>query len=382
VNAFFTDIRYRKLRVALMVLGLFVVLEIAVRVFFARPGIVVRNEENNPQSMPYLLDQLHKHKGEKVVCVGSSVMQGYLNSWDDRAFPSMAEKILREKYGRKNLRVFNLATAGNNFGDHLCVLNRVLEEEPDLVVQAIHFKLFSAFKPTSINRKENAYYLLGNPRLTDYLKRFNISAKDWIAIYLSGKIGDAWHLYGHRDLISLLAFGTKKVPQAEIKTAFADAFGFSTEEAVLARLHTPEEHNQEYLWKLLPQSLVNKHYEILGNFDFSDNNANWVSFVDTAKLGDEHDQKMLWYLTPMNKPFIDEMHFFDWDRVVPVYKERVYQVLRANRHKLVDYSMSVHSANFSDTDHINMAGHKQVAKRMARDIDEMLKSSRRQEWSH
>ncbi|MCC6157687.1 MAG: SGNH/GDSL hydrolase family protein [Deltaproteobacteria bacterium] len=357
-----------------MVVAIFVVLEIAVRLFFSRPGIVVRNEENNPQAMPYLLDQYENHKGLKVACIGSSVMQGYLNSWDDRAFPAMAEKILRKKYGYKNLKTFNFATAGNTFGDHLCVLNRVLKDDPDLIVHAVHFKLFSSFRPTPIARTDNAYYLLGHPELAAYLQRFNISTRDWVKIYLSGKVGDAWHTYGYRDLMSLLMFGTKKVPQKEIADAFHELFGFVSQEAMLARLNTPEEHNQEYLWKLLPQVLVAKHFEICGNFDFTDNNPSWVSFNDGAKLAALHDQSVMYYMTPINRPFVEEMNFFNWERVVPVMKERVYQVTRQYDHQILDYTQAVDPAYFSDTDHINMAGHKQVASRLAKDIDRRLTS--------
>ena len=71
------------------------------------------------------------------------------------------------------------------------------------------------------------------------------------------------------------------------------------------------------------------------------------------------------------------MGFFDWESMIPVYKENIYHVMRLYRHKLVDCSFSVNPAFFSDTDHINMNGHRQLAGRLARDIHRQLTSRRR-----
>ncbi|MBZ0270630.1 SGNH/GDSL hydrolase family protein [bacterium] len=377
VPTFFREPRFRYFRVALYVFLIFLVIEIGVRAFFARPDIVIRNAGNNDQAMEYLLEQLRDYKGKKVAFIGSSVMQGYLNAWDERAFPSMAEKILREKYGHEDLKAFNLGVAGASFADHLCILNKVMDADPDVIVQAIHFKLFSTHKATPITRPENAYYLMGVDGFASYLSRFRISPKDFADIWISHTLARFWRTFAHRNLITHLSTGEEHVAMQIVRRKLSAIFGFVTEEEFLARLHTPEEHNQEYLWKLLPEPLAIQNYEILGNFDFTDNNPQWQNFEDGAALAREHGYRLLYYLTPMNKPLIEERSFFDWGKVVPAYKENVYHVTRRNKHKLVDYSLAVHPANFSDTDHINMAGHEQVARRVAKDIDRELKDKRR-----
>ena len=231
---------------------------------------------------------------------------------------------------------------------------------------------------TAISRQSNVYYLMGADNFGKCLARFNISPKQFVAIFLDKSIGSHIKLYGHRDLITHLITGSDRVAMQQVTRAFQASFGFLSEEAILAQLHTPAEHNQEYLWKLLPDSLMKQNYEICGNFNFSDENPAWLSFIDENKMAKDHDKTILWYLTPMNKAFIDEAHFFEWDKIVPVYKKRVWEVTRRYDHELRDYSQGVvDTAYFSDTDHINMAGHHQVAVRMAKDVDQMLKTTRR-----
>ena len=362
-----------------MTLALFLLCEVAVRIYFSRPNLVIRNSGNDNQSMQYLFEQMHKYEGqgERIAFVGSSVMQGYINAYDNRSFPSMAQNILRKKYGYKKLKTFNLGVAGANFADHLCILNQVLKEEPDAIVHAIHFKLFSTHRAKPISRESNIYYLWGVPEFSRYFKRFNIPPKKFASIYLDHKIGEVFKLYGHKDLITHLVTGAERVAMEQVNRRFQGTFGFLTEEALLARLHTPDDHNQEYLWKLLPKPLLKQNYEICGNFNFTDENEAWLNFKDECKLADQKDQTIMWYFTPMNRAFIEERQFFDWRKVIPVYKENVYSVVRQYRHQLQDYSLSVDTANFSDTDHITMNGHKQVARRVAKDIDKFLKNKRR-----
>ncbi|MCZ7582719.1 MAG: hypothetical protein M5R36_04940 [Deltaproteobacteria bacterium] len=83
-----------------MVLAIFVAVEAVVRVVTARPNLVTRNVGTDDQNLQYLLEQLHRSKRlgtPRIVFIGSSVMQGYLNAWDDRAFPFMAQQMLRKK---------------------------------------------------------------------------------------------------------------------------------------------------------------------------------------------------------------------------------------------------------------------------------------------
>jgi lysophospholipase L1-like esterase len=359
-----------------MVLAIFLCLEVAARIYFLRPYIVIRNAGNDDQAMNYLLDDYarYKGKGPRIACIGSSVMQGYINAYDDKTFPSMTERILRKKYGYEKLRTFNFAVAGNNFGDHLAILNRVLQDKPDLIVHAIHFKLFSTHLNTTISRPENIYYLIGARDFWKYMNRFGVSPKQVVEVFLEKKLERLFTLYGNRNLITHLVTGDDRVATQQVVRRLQESFGFLSEEAVLARLHTPSDHNQEFLWKLLPESLMGANYEICGNFKFSEDSPAWQSFVDGSRLASEKSQPIFYYMTPMNKPFIDEANFFDWNKIVPVYKEKVYHVTRRYNHKLVDYTQIVNPAYFSDTDHLNMAGHQQVAQRLSKDVDELLQS--------
>jgi len=374
-----SDPRWGKIRIAAMVLAILVIIEIATRIIFLRPDLVTRNAGKDDQATDYLIEQIqaYKGKGRRIVFLGSSVMQGYLNAFDDRAFPFMAEKILRKKYGYTDLKTFNLAAAGNTFADNLCILNRVLPEKPDLIVHSIHFKLFSTNKYSFIARPKNAYYLSNTGELGRYLKRFDIGPKKFAGIFLDRTIARGWAFYRNRGLITHLLTGADYSASEAVQRKFHETMGFLSEEEFLARLKTPEEHNMEYLWKLLPEPLVRQNFEICGNFNFTETNPAWLDFTDENRIAHEAGKRLLWYLTPMNKPLVQETGFFNWEAVTFVYKENIYHVTRRYRHKLVDYSMAVEPAFFSDTDHVNMKGHRQLARRAAKDVHKELKSRRR-----
>ncbi|MCZ7582720.1 MAG: hypothetical protein M5R36_04945 [Deltaproteobacteria bacterium] len=209
-----------------------------------------------------------------------------------------------------------------------------------------------------------------------HLARFGISPKKFVGIYLDKKIGELWKTFGHRDLLTHLATGADRVAMQVVRKKFQETFGFLTEEEYLARLKTPEEHNQDYLWKILPEPLLKQNYEICGNFNFTESNPQWQNFEDEAKLASDKGQQVMFYLTPMNKSLIIERGLFNWDTVVPAYKENVYHVTRRYGHRLKDYTLAVNDAYFSDTDHINMNGHEQLAQRIAVDVHRQLKAKR------
>jgi hypothetical protein len=114
--------------------------------------------------MAYLFEQMAKPADPKVVFIGSSVVQGYGNCLP-APLPGPDRKEIAQDNRFRNARVFNMSSAGNRYGDHLATLVESLKYKPDLVVTAVHIKMFSRHsslvKP--FTRDEALYYFRDEP---------------------------------------------------------------------------------------------------------------------------------------------------------------------------------------------------------------------------
>lgn len=364
--------------VLVWVLVLFFALEVGTRIYFARPGITDRNIEKGIDALPYLFDQMDKHKGKKIAWIGSSVLQGFLNVEDGRNFTSIVENNLHKTKKYKNAKCFNLAAAGNNFGDHYCILEEALRHNPDLIVVAIHFKSFSQHTSTNvpIRRREMVTYLHDDPKFNELMKRWQIGNTEYLKMKVDNIIKKLWAFYRYKGLIASMITGTSSTPTNQIQDWYMAEFGYYSEEIQDARLATPDDHNVDYLWKLLPEKLVLRNYELSSTLDFSDSNINWRTFKDLCELGRKNNANVMFYLTPINRAIVEEKKFFNWS-ILNEYKHVVAQQVRGNNHMLIDMTNEVDSAYFSDTDHMNMNGHAQVARRFTDEVEKALKRGKR-----
>jgi hypothetical protein len=368
----------RKGRVIIWVLVFFVVLEIGTRLFFLQPGLTSRNIEKGAKSMDYLWSQMDRHEGEDIAWVGSSVLQGFLNVDNGKTFVDMVERRLRKTEEFGDARCYNLSAAGNNFGDHYCVLTETMRHDPDLVIVAIHFKLFSQHNSANhpIRRPELVAYIADDPRLPELLKRFQMNHGDFWKYRMDHWVRNVWAFYRYHELMLQIPTNTGSSPVNQIKDWYFTEMDIYSEDAQEARIATAEDHNVDYLWKLLPEKLVLKNYQICSTLDFSDSNINWRTFKDLCELGKKKKANMLFYLTPINRAFVEEKNFFDW-KMLNGYKQAIARQVLGNGHRLIDLTNTVDPAYFSDTDHINMNGHRQVSRRMTKEAKKALRQGQR-----
>lgn len=375
-GTFWSASKYRAYRIGLMLLVLLLLTEVGVRIYFARDDVTERNPGNTAAALPYLFEQIEKWEGRKVVVLGSSVAQGYGNCLPGRHFPALLEKKLRQKYNMKDVRVFNLSSAGSRWGDHLAKLVESERHRPDLFIASVHMKIFSVhaslLKPFS--HEEAIYYLRNEPETFQaYRKQFSIDDARYRQIWLDFQARKVSALYRHCGLISYFLTGNYRRPAFSAADFVKAELGWMDAVMVEAHRTTQRERNEDYLWKVIPDHVVQLNYSQCEAFDFSDENVNWKTFVEFSRYAQQHDINVLFYLSPINRSFVEQKKFFDWEERVPFYKQRALNVCSRYGHRLLDAIEKVDYRYFSDLDHLNMNGHEQLANYMLPHVARQLR---------
>ncbi len=367
-KSFWTDPQYRLRRIALFFVALAVLTDLGVRLYFSRRGVVDRNPGNTVAAMPYLLEQLQKATRPRIVFLGSSVTQGYGNCPPGKHFPALVEQELRRRPETRNARVFNLSSAGNRFGDHFGDLVASMAAKPDLAVCAIHIKMFSvnAGLMDPLMHDEVAYYFRNDPaygrgRERDMSKRFRLKDERYRQIWLDFQMQKLSGLYRYRRLLGFFLTGNHQFPAPWAADRVKTALDMMDPLAIEAYDTTADERNADYLWKVIPDHIIQLQYHQCEAFDFSDENLNWLTFKDMCAYARDHRVKLLFFLNPLNKDFIDSKKFFDWAEVMPLFKQRILEVTQSYGCAIVDATTRIDARYFSDMDHLNMNGHRQMA---------------------
>jgi len=366
--------KVRKWMVFVWILLFFLLLDLGFRVYFSKENLVLRNIDRGIAALPYLFNQMDRHKGIKIAFVGASVMQGYQNVEADRAFPNLIEKMLRKRDKFKTAKCFNLSSAGHNFGDHYSVLAEAIRHDPDLIVVAIHFKSFSQHGDTRIPLQHPSLsaYLYQDPNRNELLKRFGVSTFDFWKHRIDNGARKVSAFYRYKDLATQLVTSSADPPAYVINDRYKDKLGFLSEGKKLMLQLEPEHRSTDYLWKLLPDSLIGRNHEICSNLDFSDSNINWRTFKELCVMARKKRVNVLFYLTPINRSIVKEHNFFDWN-VIRNYQRVIIRQVKTNGHLLAENTTNaVDDPFFSDTDHMNMNGHAQLAVRLYKNVKEGL----------
>lgn len=424
-KSFWTNPKYSLLRIAGFVVVLLLLTEFGVRLYFSRPGIIDRNPGNTAASMAYLFEQMAKPAYPKIVFIGSSVTQGYGNCLPGTHFPGLIEKKLRKSKKYRHAQVFNMSSAGNRFGDHLATLVESLKYKPDLVVTALHIKMFSRHsslvKP--FTRDEALYYFRNEPEFwhggaNDMFKRFHISDARYRQIWLDFQVQKISALYRYRRLIGNLIFNDYHFPAAMLAESVQAALKLMDWELIIAYKTTQEERNDPFLWRLIPKHVVVLQYMHCDSFDFTEEDINWITFKNYCEYAQKKGVKVLFFLNPINYDFVNEppkieerylrdgkmRPLYDWDMVMPEFRRRTIAVIKQYGHEYIDlthdpypnrrtsglellsnwfdfpYLKKRHveprpyelSAYFSDLDHLNMTGHKMIAEQLFPPIIRLL----------
>lgn len=379
-QSFWSARKYRSYRIGIMFLVLVLLTELVVRVYFLQDDVIERNPGNTPAAMNYLFEQMKQHEGRKVVFLGSSVVQGFGNCLPGTHFPALVEKMLHEKYGMTDVRCFNLSSAGNRFGDHFGNLIETMRYDPDLVVTAIHLKMFSVHSSLvdPFTHEEVIYYFRNDPDFSkDYRERFRISPVRYRQIWLDFQLRKVFALYRHRGILSYFWTGNYRRPTTAASDYIKAAMGWMN--PLLIEAHTTDKHerNANYLWKVIPHHVIQLNYHHCEAFDLSAENINYQTFVDLSGYAQKNNVNMIYYLSPINRPFVEQREFFEWNEVVPLFKQRTLEVTRKHKIRLLDAVEKIDYRYFSDLDHLNMNGHRQMAEYMLPHLVRQLNKGKR-----
>ncbi len=382
-SEFWSERRYRPFRIVIFFVALVLVTELGVRLFFLQPALVDRNPGNTTSSTAYLLEQLDRGKSPKLVFCGSSVTQGYGNCPDGKHFPALIAKQLRKRKKYRHAQSFNMSSAGNRFGDHFANLMATLPNDPDLVVTAVHIKMFSVHASLidPLSHPGGMYYFRNHPQYWkggdhDLFARFRMNNKKYREIFLDHKVADASAVFRYRRLMSYLVSSNHRFPGAAISERIKARMGMMDSIMVEAHDTTFTERNADYLWKVIPKHIVQLQYMHCEAFDFSEENINWLTFRDYCEFGRRQGVKMLFFLNPVNQSFAKEKKFFDWDEVMPIFRQRTKTMVRSYGHRFVDMTERIDPRYFSDLDHINMNGHEQMSTLMLPHVMASLRSKK------
>lgn len=368
-KTFWTEKRYRVYRIVLFFVILTLLTEVGVRVYFRQPGLIERNPGNTTAATRYLLEQMGRAKSPKLVFIGSSVTQGYGNCPDGKHFPALVAENLRKRKKYQHAQSFNMSSAGNRYGDHFGNLVASMPTKPDLIITAVHIKMFSthASLMDPVNQRSNVYYLRNEPEYwkggsQDLFARFRMKKAQYRNIWLDEKVGDLLGLYRYRRLLGYFLTGNYRFPGAS--AADRVRAGMKMMDPIMVEAHDTnhEERNADYLWKVIPKHVIALQYQQCEAFDLSDENLNWLTFRDYCEYGQKHGLKMLFFLNPINRGFVEDKEFFEWDEVVPIFRKRTTAMARSYGHHVIDMTERIDPRYFSDLDHINMNGHEQFAR--------------------
>ena len=207
------------------------------------------------------------------------------------------------------------------------------------------------------------YYFRNDPEYAAaYRKKFAISDERYRQIWLDFQVRKFSAIYRYRGLFNYLLIGDFKVPSTSASDKIRATMNWMDPILVEAYLTTPEERNADYLWKVIPKHVVLMNKQQCEAFDFSDENTNWLTFKDYCAYGEQKGIKMLFFINPLNMPFNEQYEFFPWKDVMDQFKRSAFRVIQSSGHMVVDATGQIDYKYFSDFDHLNMNGHRQMAK--------------------
>jgi len=372
--------RVRLRYVLLFTLLLFLVLEIPVRRLERRPDLVLRNEGRSHMALPYMYRQMELTKFRRVIAfLGASETQGVVNTTAETTYPVDIEKLLAARGVATHC--FNLATIGNGLGDNLALAVEAMRRGADLLVFCLHYKLFSnsgalAFASTY---RDSLYYLRHRPDFSQLQHRyFLISNRDYMEIRFSKFLESFWAFYRENQLISYLIAGdlepeplTAQARKWLFKGAGPAPRKIATQ---IEMLGTPEKRNRDNLWQLQPAEYHQDNGKAYEKISLDPQDVHFKIFELINELSRASKVKILIFLTPLNRGAVNQFKYFDWNKHAK-FVEMTSQTVLANDNYFLDLTDAVENRCFTDGDHLNMNGHRQLAEALVPTIARILAES-------
>ncbi len=353
---------------------LIAILDIGVSQYFNKPNHIFRNEGNNNNAMDYLFRQMEKDSSRYIIAwQGASVMQGLHNAPPLKTYPALVNRFLRKK--GIDVNSYNLAVAGNDIGDNYLLAHKSMKCGANIIPVALHYKLFSKNrqKKGMVRYKENLFYLneaTGFSSIrSDLLK---VKPFEWTEVWINGTLSRFWNLYRYRKTIWAIVLENGKNPLEHLGFLYSTRSGLAHDAALYGAKINFEDRNADYIWKEIPSSMALVNRLAYKKIDISDNNSVWAIIDKMCKEADKAGVLLLFFHSPVN---FEAVKYFDQYQIDDYRKFKLAcaRHIGNNGQMIIDMSDKVESKFFTDFEHLNMNGHRKLAKEMLVKLREGIK---------
>lgn len=354
------------------------ILDIGLFIYFKQPNLVLRNEGNVTNAMDYLFEQMERDDSKiKIAWQGASVMQGLHNTPPDKTYPALISKFLKNK--GINATSYNLAVAGNSIGDNYLLIYKSIKCNANIIPVALHYKLFSKNRQwgSMVSYKENAYYLARHPEFgsirSDMLK---IEPFEWTEIMVDRSIAKIWSLYRYRKTIWIKALESGREPLDYFGFQYAVKSGLVHNATQIGVKLDYNSRNQDNIWKEIPPSLAKLNRLAYKNIDLSESNKIWAIIDKMCEEADKAGVILLFFYSPVNFEAVKYFNQYDFEDYRK-FKVICAKKIGGNGHMVLDMSNKVESKYFTDFEHFNMNGHRQLAVEMIKQMGRAIVKARK-----
>jgi lysophospholipase L1-like esterase len=308
----------------------------------------------NPAAIDAYVRQIKRDTAYKVVVLGDSVVVGPSLLGKNETIPAYLEAALQRAHPGRPIHAWNLGIAGARSTDLYCLLLRVLEAKPDLVVIENNFMMYTLdirLMPVanpwiaySMNEVPPAVKNLLPPR--DYKQRIDNAATWWVE--------SNFQLFGMRQAINGMLFGVQPRvpfespnPAVMLTTDAGKALGRLKMEPWNRRGVNAQTFQGMYANAVHPDNLNGAFYPMM------------MEELRKRKI------PAFFYMTPQNPAMMEEIlpgKTYEQNREVAA------SFIKSPDLPSSDYSSLVPDQLFYDNDHLMPGGNEMVGEAIAHDI--------------
>ncbi len=351
--------------VMLIAIVLLFVLDIWVKSVVAKPGLILRNEGPHPIAVPYLLEQIEKENSFSLAWAGSSVLQGVNCTTPETTAPIVLQNMLRQN-GFKATS-YNLSFAGNVVADNYCLAHASMNRNADLVVFELVFGLFLGRGLGFQNAKiDFIYYIQDLPDFAHVRNKLMMTSNGlWNRNYLRLAQKRKWALLLHREVLLNYFTGRFEDPSTQI----GDRLMLNAKMDVARNGHflfkdLPTQKNEDYYWRKMTAEFIHaarkQFKEKMGRLDLSQKDPKMRLIARVCWESKIKNVPVLFYFAPLNREALVTHQSMDWE-VYNRYIDTVTGILNERGCQVTNLTDAVESRHFTDSQHLNMNGHRELA---------------------
>ena len=358
-------------------LALLIGLDLGVRHWLKTPDLVIRNEGRLPNAVPYHLLQMKNSDQIDVAWAGSSVLQGLQTTTPETTAPHLVKKLYQSR--GFPVRSYNLSHAGNILADNYALSHAAIRHGADAVVFEIVYGLFPG-RGVGQNsaKKEFAWYMRDLPEFTQVRQRLlQINDREWLRCWLKLFVTSRWALLENRGVILTRLTGRHEELGQQIGDRLMVRAGMPVaRHGTKLYVDLATQKNVDHYWKQMPVELIEAAIKgfrkKIGRLRFLTPQDRRVRILArTCRDARENNVPILFYLSAINRELLEKYDAFN-PNIYNHFRNTIRTALEAEGCDLVDLTDSIESRHFTDSQHLNVNGHRELAKTLAVPLAEKL----------